>query len=88
MKRIVVSALSVLVVGALFSLTGCDGGGIRPGLPDNTTTPDIPLSNLEADMAKGKTPPPSVSGKKLRIGPESGAPVEADKEKEKDGTKK
>jgi len=87
MKRIVVGTLSVLLVTALFGSTGCGSGGIAPGLPDNTTTPDAPLSSIPADMAKGDTPPPSVSGKKLRIGPESGAPAEKVKDTEKDATK-
>ena len=84
MKRIVVGALSALLAGALFTLAGCDGGGIRPGMPDNTVTPDAPL--LEADMATGKTPPPSI--KPLPKSTPSGTPVDAEKEKEKDGTKK
>jgi hypothetical protein len=86
MKRIVAGAFGVLLVTALFSLTGCDRGGIEPGMPDNTTTPDAPL--LPADMASGATPPPNIAGKKARTGTESSAPVKAEKEKEKDGTKK
>jgi len=86
MKRILASTLSVLFAGALLSLAGCDGGGIRPGMPDNTVTPDAPL--LEADMATGSTPPPSVTGKAPPKGTDSGAPVEVEKGKVTDGTEK
>jgi hypothetical protein len=62
MKRIWMSALSVLLVAGVIGLTGCDGGGVDQGMPDPNAAPSVPPTQLKdmADMSKGKTPPPSV----------------------------
>ena len=59
MKRVLAGALSVFFVAALLGLAGCDSGGIQEGAPTDAGG-GIPLSQGGADMAGGKTPPPSV----------------------------
>jgi hypothetical protein len=84
MKRILLSALSVSLVAALIALTGCDSGGVDPGMGDPNKA-DIPTAKVSdmANMANGATPPPSV--KKI---PEKGPGATPDAEKDKDAAKK
>jgi hypothetical protein len=53
MKRIALSALGVILASAAIGLSGCDSGGIEPGLPtDQTqTVPAVDLSKM-GNMAK------------------------------------
>jgi hypothetical protein len=52
MKRFLLSALSVFLVAAMIGLTGCEGGGIEPGLPE-AGQKGVPLSDIPADVSKG-----------------------------------
>ncbi len=61
MKRFVMSALGVLLVAGSVGLTGCESGGVDPGMPKDTT-PGVPLKDMTADMTKGPKAPNTPPG--------------------------
>jgi len=82
MKRLLLSTLGLFLVAALIGLTGCEGGGIEPGMADTKQAPDIPLDKMKsmANIADGTTPPPSVAKKTIPKPAETpAAPAEKDK---------
>jgi hypothetical protein len=58
MKRIVITALSVLAVSVTFSLTGCDSGGVETGVPTDTKQ-DPSIDKIKGNLAP--ITPPSVA---------------------------
>jgi hypothetical protein len=66
MKRIALSALGVFLASAALGLTGCDSGGVEPGLPTDQTSTVSPadlskMANMatmpkSAEEAKKKNP--------------------------------
>jgi hypothetical protein len=68
MKRNFGKGIGVLLFGAVLGLTGCDGGGIEPGIPDaSKLPPQEPPPEFKVNAATGPkegkpaTPPPKAA---------------------------
>ena len=61
MKRSVVSAFGTLLVAVSVGVIGCEGGGVDPGMPKDTT-PGVPLDKMKdmANMANSPNKPPAT----------------------------
>jgi hypothetical protein len=59
MKRVLLSAC--LVFGS-FGLTGCDGGGVQEGMPEDAKKVDVPLNSIPANAAEGPKMPAGGTG--------------------------
>jgi len=82
MKRIVVSALGVLLIAVFVGVMGCESGGVDTGIPKDTT-PGVPIDKMKemADMSKGPKAPNTPAGGAAPSGPMAtpSAPAEAPK---------
>jgi hypothetical protein len=64
MKRIALSALGAFLASAALGLTGCDSGGLEPGLPTDQT-PAVNPADM-SKMANMGTMPKSVEESKKK----------------------
>jgi len=70
MKRNFGKGIGVLLFGAVLGLTGCDGGGIEPGIPDaSKLPPQEPPPEFKVNAATGPKQP--KEGEKPAVTPKA-----------------